>query len=1212
MRLVLRAVDVAGPWQWRWLLSDESSGHVLADHQVVLDPGAAEVVAFADLYGYAQWHSAPDRKVADETLIVARAGDWAGRMLLGEKISASLAQAAPVTVRVAAPDGPEQVLGWPLELALASRGDIAFVYDVAAPAVTKAPVSDALRVLALFSQPTETSVVALRRARYELVRLIRRVAARPSAAVELRVVQYGATRQRLAEIADEGAGWDVLQLWGHGGPGQFLLEHADGSPDRVDVADLVRLLRPLRSRLKLAVVAACESAAGVTAQALRLIGLDRQAEQLEDEEQERPETIGVTQALVAELGCAVVGMRYPVTDEFAIAFCGAFYERLLERGQPVDVAVARALAETAGPSLSMATPGVFGGVAAGLRLELPRGKPVLDPAEARMAYFPSEPERFVGRAAAMAAASAALAPGSDRTTVLLHGMAGAGKTACALELAYRHQDSFGAVAFWQAPTRDDEWPGALASLANALEIQLGGYGFSMASHIGTASALEAFLPRLRQVMADNAVLLVLDNLETLLTAEGTWRDPFWPPLIAALSGHDGESRLILTSRIPPVGLASEMLTLPVHALSLDESVTLARELPNLRALLYSHAGDRDRDRVRRILRVVQGHPKLLELADAAAADRDRLNAQLSAAERAAAGQALEAFFRDGTSSLDPDDFLAALSTWTTTALTALPDAVRLMAQFLACIEDDDRWSFVINGIWPVLWRRVSRSGDPPDPAHLLEALASAALVQPDPLPAAKQNRIAYRMHPGVAAAIGAAAPPSFRDSVDAELAMFWRAVAYQAQQQEDGELGALVVRAGLAAAPYLLRRGDWAAASALLEQVIYRDMSPRTVQAALPALQRIAATTGAPKDHVILGRALSTVDPAEGERLVREALNAAVSDGDWLLASSAAGYLAGLLVNNGRLDKALDMLTQQAGYTGRAGLGPWTQLADQAARLQILAVIGKHQQVLAESDELRAQMGELPLRRDHNETVEPWNVREGILYAGYSSALALERWQRCLDLNAEIVASKRQRGAGLHEVTLFQFGDAGPQIRLGRLAEAGQLLRECQQVFEDHRDITRLAMVLSTRANLEYLLGHLDAAARLGQTAIRLRYARPDATPRDMAVSHNNLALYLSAAGADPIGQRAHLMAAALIYRLASMDHYYADTLQALASDLRADGGAVTPATLAEVIEVTEQTEGVRLGNLIAALEPEPGAAEAALAQILRDAADPPPAAVTR
>ena len=60
----------------------------------------------------------------------------------------------------------------------------------------------------------------------------------------------------------------------------------------------------------------------------------------------------------------------------------------------------------------------------------------------------------------------------------------------------------------------------------------------------------------------------------------------------------------------------------------------------------------DRERVLRALRVVQGHPKLLELADAA----------------------------------------AALSEWKTSALDVLPEPVRLLAQFLACLEDDDRQS----------------------------------------------------------------------------------------------------------------------------------------------------------------------------------------------------------------------------------------------------------------------------------------------------------------------------------------------------------------------------------------------------------------------------------------------------------------------------------------------------------------------------------------
>lgn len=67
----------------------------------------------------------------------------------------------------------------------------------------------------------------------------------------------------------------------------------------------------------------------------------------------------------------------------------------------------------------------------------------------------------------------------------------------------------------------------------------------------TVAALEAFVPRLWRVLEDSEVLLVLDNLETLLTPEGAWRDPWWEPLMGVLAGHGGESKLILTSRIPP-------------------------------------------------------------------------------------------------------------------------------------------------------------------------------------------------------------------------------------------------------------------------------------------------------------------------------------------------------------------------------------------------------------------------------------------------------------------------------------------------------------------------------------------------------------------------------------------------------------------------------------------------------------------------------------
>jgi DNA helicase TIP49 (TBP-interacting protein) len=40
--------------------------------------------------------------------------------------------------------------------------------------------------------------------------------------------------------------------------------------------------------------------------------------------------------------------------------------------------------------------------------------------------------------------------------VLLHGMPGGGKTACALELAYTHEHAFDRLVWYKAPTR--AWP----------------------------------------------------------------------------------------------------------------------------------------------------------------------------------------------------------------------------------------------------------------------------------------------------------------------------------------------------------------------------------------------------------------------------------------------------------------------------------------------------------------------------------------------------------------------------------------------------------------------------------------------------------------------------------------------------------------------------------------------------------------------------------
>jgi len=86
---------------WRWRLTD-THGAFKADHQVALNQADPAYNAFTDLYGYLRYYAAPDRRLENETEIVAWLGRWIGEQVLGP-IGAALVEHAPVTVRVHPP-----------------------------------------------------------------------------------------------------------------------------------------------------------------------------------------------------------------------------------------------------------------------------------------------------------------------------------------------------------------------------------------------------------------------------------------------------------------------------------------------------------------------------------------------------------------------------------------------------------------------------------------------------------------------------------------------------------------------------------------------------------------------------------------------------------------------------------------------------------------------------------------------------------------------------------------------------------------------------------------------------------------------------------------------------------------------------------------------------------------------------------------------------
>ena len=453
-------------------------------------------------------------------------------------------------------------------------------------------------------------------------------------AVDVRVLQYGVTRDRLRDVLEEAEGWDMIHVSGHGRPGSLTLETATGQPDRVSALELADLLDPARIRLKLVTVSACWSAAVLADEQRSQLGLP-----LQDQDRDDPSGLslgdgspsassGALATELAGLGCAVLAMRYPVGDDFAIALSRKLYALLAEEGQPLPPAVGMTLRElSTGRSqagLAVATPALFGRVAVDLRLAAPRrnGPASHDTTPLKMAGFPPPPERFVGRTAVLARSSSAVAVRSGVPGVLLHGMPGGGKTACALELAYGHEGAFDWLAWYKAPDEGMAIDGALTEFALTLERYLP--GFQMVDALASLERLEAFLPRLTKLLEQRRLLIVIDNLESLLTESGSWRDERWDSVIGALTTHAGLGRVILTSRRVPDGGVAGIQAETVDALSADEALLLARELPNLTALKLGQVpglgATVSKQFARNAIAMAQGHPKLLELAEGQAAN----------------------------------------------------------------------------------------------------------------------------------------------------------------------------------------------------------------------------------------------------------------------------------------------------------------------------------------------------------------------------------------------------------------------------------------------------------------------------------------------------------------------------------------------------------------------------------------------------------------
>ena len=527
--LNLAVADYKDAHHWYWRLTD-ADGQFLADQEVKLNPSDSEYEGFLDLPSYLAIHAATDRRREDEARLVRQVGEWMGRHFYGPIGDKILDAGTPAIVRVQVPTEAAGLLYRPWELGYVqgqplALQDVTLIFEVPgeSAAVKHVPVGERLRILAVFSLPVDASALNLRQERYELARTIRAIG-QQGRAIELRVLQYGVTRESLRQILEEGEGWDVVHFSGHGLEAHLILEKLDGTVDRVPSNDLVKLLRPARGRLKWVTLSACLSAAATVEETLAWLGWgwspSAGRRRLPLRASCRPWRVRWCNRSIARCWRCAIRWATSLPSTWGAVCSRASWRRKQSLARALQVTLPKVSDGADVNAAAVATPTLFGRYAATLALTVPEGEA---PVRLGLAHFPDEPERFVGRVGLLTRARGAMARESSSTGVLFYGMSGGGKTACALELAYQYQDidRFQHFVWFEAPKGDSDISGALAGFARQWDIQVDVPEVPLIAIANADDAkFAANLPRLSRFLEQRSVLIVLDNLESLLRENG--------------------------------------------------------------------------------------------------------------------------------------------------------------------------------------------------------------------------------------------------------------------------------------------------------------------------------------------------------------------------------------------------------------------------------------------------------------------------------------------------------------------------------------------------------------------------------------------------------------------------------------------------------------------------------------------------------------------
>jgi tetratricopeptide (TPR) repeat protein len=365
--------------------------------------------------------------------------------------------------------------------------------------------------------------------------------------------------------------------------------------------------------------------------------------------------------------------------------------------------------------------------------------------------------------------------------------------------------------------------------------------------------------------------------------------------------------------------------------------------------------------------------------------------------------------------------------------------------------------------------------------------------------------------------------------------------------------------------------GRPAATEGMMETVRAADL-PETIQERRPDHMPASDLQAA------LQAAVEEADTERGVAALQQVLDTAVGRNDHLTAWVASRYLTTRLRGAGRLPEALRAADLRIAYGHQADIGPWGEIADRAERLQIRAEAGfDDQSILAEATGLIAQAKGIARESAGRAGVNPDWVCESLLRSSATAAGRLQRWPEMLRFVQQEAASLRDRGAPPAEVANAEFNAFTALAETGLIQQATELLDRCETAFRHgngSQHLLDLGLVGQARAALAARSGDAASAVRLQSEALGRLYRSGDIAQIQSA--HSFFSRWLEEADRSPARALAHELAAAVLAELTGQP---AD-IPTITQRMFGSAGEY-PSTLAQICALVDETQGVRLEELL-------------------------------